>query len=115
MSGVSSRNEKIIAFLLTLLLSLTGVAYAGLTQRIGTLETDRKDLSQVAKVIEIQTAVMNEQIATMKTSSDAIIARLNALDDSQKRLAAISAQQNRDYQDALRRWEALVDKLTKGK
>ncbi len=111
-------NEKLIGILLTITLALTGTAYAGLNNRIGTLEQDRKDLTQVAKVIEVQTAVMNAQIQSMQDNTKSIIGHLEALDESQRqtseRVNALLLQFSRNskaYEAAMKIWS---DSITHG-
>jgi hypothetical protein len=90
-------SDKILAILVSLLLTLGSVLYSNALSRVSALEADRKDLVGVAQAISVQTAVME--------------ARLAALETEQKTLADVIAQNTKDYQNALSRWEAIVDRF----
>jgi hypothetical protein len=109
--AMDNLTNKIIGFLLVVVVSLSGVAYASVTQRIGALETDKRDLIEVAEQIRIQSAVMNNQISSLTE-------HLDALEDGQKvthqQIATIIeqvAQSTRENQAILKKWNDSVDRL----
>ena len=88
---------KIIATTFSLLLILAGITYENAVSRISALEQDRKDLTGVAQAIAIQTERMDE--------------RLISLEKGQQSLAAVITENTKDYRDALRRWEIVLERF----
>jgi biopolymer transport protein ExbB/TolQ len=115
-------TEKVLGFLVAVVVSLAGVAYAGVTARIVSLEQDRSDLSSVAREIAIATAVSKTQVEALQENTQVMRVRLEDLSaaqrDSTQRLNEIMrvmSQNTRDYQAALARWEEILDRITKSR
>jgi len=93
----------LLGVLFTLVMGLTSVAYAGVTQRIGVLDADRKELVVVAQNIALQTAVMNEHLNTL---TDAQATTDHKLDQ----LVSVILEDSKAYKDALKKWEAELNR-----
>ena len=113
-------TDKLITFLVSIALGLTGLAYAGITTRLGILEQDKKEMAQVAKAIEIQTAVMTQQIEAVQESTKEIVSRLDLMDTTQRETAEklnavmlVLNQNARTYRDAMKHWFELTDRGAK--
>src|SRR5260221_115994 len=115
-------QSKILAFGLTVIFSLTGVAYTNVTSRVSDLENGRKDFASINTTLQVQTAVLTQQIKTIEANRAKLDSQLEVILASQQanaeelqsitsQLALLRQLFGRDeqaYQEALRRWQDLV-------
>lgn len=112
---------RIVGGIIAVLLSLVALTYTNLTSRVSALEDDKKDYTSMTQAIIVQTAVVREQIKYLENETKTLAVNVGTLNDSQQETKAklenvlnVINQNRKDYLDALKRWEELLERVTRG-